>query len=130
MWSVVVIPKESTSTSISSTTVVEPALISTTFVPLIILFVLSIVSLIIVQRDCVILVDYVIVLSVFWVNMSVGRGMILHFIDSTPRCLTIFHVKLTIFHHVISVVLANVAKTLCLHKSNVLSADVLSTVIF
>ena len=66
-WSVVAIPRESTSTSIYSMLVVELDLISTKFVPLIILFILSISSsiVIVVLGDYVCLVDCLVVLSIF-----------------------------------------------------------------
>ena len=62
--------------------------------------------------------------------MAVGHVMIFGFADCTPRCLDVLHVEREIFFRVVSMLLENVAKTFCLHKSGILSADVLSIVVF
>ena len=71
-----------------------------------------------------------IILSVLQVEMVVNCVMIFSFADCTPRCLYVLHVEQAIFCRVLSMLLANVAKTFCLHESNVLSAVLLSTIVF
>ena len=123
-WSVVSIPRESSSTSIASTSAVIPALVS-----LIVLIIWHVV-LLITLCNYVGLIDYMIILSVIEIQMAFDRVMIFSFIDCTPRCLIILHVERTIFCRVVSMLLENVTKIISLHESNVRSADVLSTVIF
>ena len=62
--------------------------------------------------------------------MAVDYVMIFSFADCTPGCLDIIHVERAIFCRVVPVLLENVAKTFCLHESNVLSVVFLSTVVF
>ena len=62
--------------------------------------------------------------------MAVGCVIIFSFIDCTPGCLVVLHVEWAIFCRVIPMLLENVAKTFCLHESNVLSAVFLSTIVF
>ena len=50
--------------------------------------------------------------------------------DGTPGGLAVLHVEQEIFRQVISVLLENIAKGLGLYESNVLSAVLLSTLIF
>ena len=69
-------------------------------------------------------------MSVLEVQMAVGRVMIFSFADCTPICLAILHVEWAIFCGMLSMLLADVVKTFYLHKSNILSADILSAVVF
>ena len=62
--------------------------------------------------------------------MAVNYVMIFSFTDCTPRCLVVLHVEQTIFCRVVSMLLANVAKTFRLHESNVFSSIFLSIVVF
>ena len=128
-WSVASIPRESTSTSIASTSVVIPMLISLTFVSLIVLIVWRVVFLI-TLCNYIGLIDCMIILSVIEIHMEFGSVMIFSFTDCTPRCLVVLHVERTIFCRVVSLLLGNVAKTFCPHESNFLSAGSLSTVVF
>ena len=79
---------------------------------------------------CIGLVDRLIILSVFQVQMTADRVMIFSLADGTPGGLAILRVERVVFCRVISMLLENVAKTFSLHKSNVLSTDFLSTVVF
>ena len=123
-WSVVSIYRESTSTSIASTSVVIPVLVS-----LIVLIIWRVV-LLITSCNYVGLIDSMIILSVLEIQMVVGHVMIFSFIDCTPRCLAILHVEWAIFCQVVCMLLENVAKKFSLHELNVLLADVLSTFVF
>ena len=122
-WSVVSISRESTSTSIASTSIVIPVLVSSTFVSLIVLIIRRVVFLI-TLCNYIGLIDCMIILSVFEVQMAVGHVMIFSFADCTPRCLAILHVEWAIFCQVVSMILENVTKTFGLHESNVLSTVV------
>ena len=62
--------------------------------------------------------------------MTVSRIMIFSLTGCTLGCLAILHVEQAIFCRVVSMLLENVTKTFCLHKSNVLPAVFLSTVVF
>ena len=123
-WSIVSISRESTSTSIASMSIVIPALVS-----LIVLIVWRIVLLIILC-NCIGLIDCMIILSILEIQMEVDSVMIFSFTYCTPICLIVLHVERAIFCRVVSILLENVAKTFSLHESNVLSADVLATVVF
>ena len=79
---------------------------------------------------CISLVELLIVLSVLQVQLTIGRVMNFGLADGTPGGLAVLHVVQEIFRRVISVLLANFSKGLGLYKSNVLSAVLLSTVIF
>ena len=79
---------------------------------------------------CISLVDHLIVLSVLQVQLIVGRVMTFGLADGTLGGLSILHVEWEIFHRVIPMLLANVAKRLGLYELNVLLAVFLSTVIF
>ena len=79
---------------------------------------------------CISLVDRLIVLSVLQVQLTVGCVMTFGLADGTLGGLAVLHVEWEIFHRVISMLLENVTKGLGLYKSNVLSAVILSTVIF
>ena len=128
-WSVVSIPRESTSTSIASMSIVIPVLVYSTFVSLIVLIIWRVV-LLITLCNCIGLIDCMIILSVLEIQMSVDHFMIFSFTHCTPRSLAVLHVEQVIFCRVVSMLLENVAKTFSLHESNILSADVLSTVVF
>ena len=122
-WSVVSISKESTLTSIASTSIVIPVLISSTFISLIVLIVWCVVLLIILC-NCIGLIDYMIILSILEIQMAVGSVMIFSFTNCTPWWFSIIHIEWAIFCRVVSMLLENVAKTFSLHESNVLSTIV------
>ena len=128
-WSVVSIPRESTSTSIASMLVVISALISLTFVSLIVLIVWRVV-LLITLCNCVGLIDCMIILSVLEIQMAVSHVMIFCFTDCIPRSLVVLHVERAIFCRVVPMLLENITKIFFLHESNVLSTVFLSTVVF
>ena len=62
--------------------------------------------------------------------MVVGHTVIFDYTDCTPGCLVVLHVERVVFCLVIPMLLINVAKKICLHESNVLSAVFLLMVVF
>ena len=75
------------------------------------------------------LVDSLVVLSIFEVEMAVGRVVICSFAYSTPGGFAILHVVGTVGGGMVSSFLADVTKRFCLYKMDILSAELLSTVI-
>ena len=79
---------------------------------------------------CVCLVDGLVVLSILQVQLTVGRVVDFCFADGTPGGISILHVVWTVSCRMVSTFLADVAKRFSLHKTDILSALLLSTSIF
>ena len=121
------IPNESTSSKPLSSIVI-PTFISVaiSLLPILIVRIALLISL----CYCICLVNSLVVLSIFQVQLTVSRVVICSFADSTPGSLSILHIIRTVGCRMVSTFLANVAKRLCLYKTNILSAELLSTIIF
>ena len=126
--SYVSIPNESTSSSKPLSSIVIPMVISSVvgLFPILIVWIALLISL----CYCVCLVDGLVVLSIFQVQLTVDRVVAFCLADGTPGSLSILHVVWAVRCRMVSTLLADVSKRVSLHKMDILSAVLLLTSIF